>query len=604
MEVQLIAKIQNEEKIIAAGSRSTREKVSIERILNKLSLNDAKFFDNFIVNKLGHDSITEFAFYIFSISGVSRVLTHQLVRHRIASYLQMSSREVDLDDIEFTIPKSIIDNDAEKLFLETVNKNKEIYSKLINEYHIPREDARYLIPSGIQTNIVIGMNARTLINFLRLRLCRKAQWEIRELAEKLRAILKEEAPIIFLNAEKPCVADGTIYITSGDNYIHAINNDGSLKWKFDCKDPLFSSPVINENGIIFFGNHGLHALYPNGTEYWNYPTGNTYCDPAIGHDGSIYIGSTNTYFYALFPNGTLKWKYKTGDEIHSHPSIGEDGTIYFGSNDEYFYALFPNGTLKWKYKINGNLYASAAIGNDGTIYCPDHDLYAFNSDGTVKWIFDFGDTLGVTHSSPTISNEGIIYIGVATQGVQGGYIFSINPDGTERWSKKIADYTLASSPSIGEDGTVYIGSSWHESISGNFYGIIYAIGKGNNQPDKPTINGPTSGKIDNSYTYSISSTDEDNDQIYYYIDWGDGSSTGWKGPYNSGQTTSESHIWTSQGSYTIRAKAKDESGDESDWGTLEITMPKGKNFNYAIERFLENHPILYQLLSKITTNKQ
>ena len=371
-------------------------------------------------------------------------------------------------------------------------------------------------------------------------------------------------------------ADGTIYFTCLDEHLFALKSDGTLKWKFDSEGPIICSPVIDENGIVYFGNHGIHAIYSNGTEYWNYPVGNTYCDPAIGYDGSVYIGSTNTYFYAFYPNGTLQWRFKTGDEIHSHPSIGLDGTIYIGSNDGYLYALHPNGTLYWKYKINGNLYASAAIGADGTIYCPDHDLYAFYPDGTVKWQFDFGENIGVGHSSPAISKEGIIYIGAYEQGRNSGYIFAINPDGAERWQRKITTYFTRSSPTIGRDGTVYIGSTWHEYINNNFYGIMYAFGEGNNPPNPPMLTGPNTGKIRTEYTYTVSTIDLDDEHVSYYIDWGDGTNTGWTTLYPSGSEKSFTHEWNSKGTYTIKAKAKDERGMESDWTSLEVSMPKTK----------------------------
>jgi outer membrane protein assembly factor BamB len=404
--------------------------------------------------------------------------------------------------------------------------------------------------------------------------------------------------------------DGTVYIGSYDAKIYAFNPDGTVIWKRSTGGSISSSPVIAQDGTIYFGTMGntvdgckLLAINSDGSIKWTYQAGyRITSDPAIGSDGTIYFGSLDTYFYAINPNGSLKWRYKTGDEIHSHPSIGPDGTIYFGSNDYYFYALNPNGSLKWRYNINNWLYNSAAIDNNGIIYAPGKELFAFYPDGSIKWKFDFEEDY-LASSSPAISADNTIYIGFSAYLSKGGYIVAINPDGKEQWKVKIANRSAESSPSISTDGTVYIGSASHEDPNQSL-GYLYAIGKGNNPPNKPTINGPTSGQTGNSYSYSISSTDEDNDQLYYYIDWGDGTNTGWKGPYNSGQTTSESHIWTSQRSYIIKAKAKDKQGLESEWSTLKVTMPKGKNLNYAIERFIDNHPIIYQLLYKITTNMQ
>lgn len=208
VEVKLIGKVPNAEKIIAAGSRGTRIKTPAYMLLDKIDKKEAESIDHHIVNLLGHDAITEFSFYIFSVTGISRVLTHQLVRHRIASYLQMSSRAVSMENSNYIIPETIKNQDkANKLFIETVRKNNEVYKKLVDKFKVPKEDARYLIPSGVQTNIIMGMNVRSLMNFFKLRLCRCAQWEIRDLAEKIRDIVKKESPVLFLKAEKPCVID-------------------------------------------------------------------------------------------------------------------------------------------------------------------------------------------------------------------------------------------------------------------------------------------------------------------------------------------------------------------------------------------------------------
>jgi hypothetical protein len=96
-------------------------------------------------------------------------------------------------------------------------------------------------------------------------------------------------------------------------------------------------------------------------------------------DGTIYIGSSDTYLYAINPDGTLKWSYQTGNEIRSSPAIGADGTIYVGSFDNYLYAIKPYGSLKWKSLTNGSVYCSPVIGTDGTLYIGSNDgyLYAF-----------------------------------------------------------------------------------------------------------------------------------------------------------------------------------------------------------------------------------
>ena len=113
----------------------------------------------------------------------------------------------------------------------------------------------------------------------------------------------------------------------------------------------------------------------------------------------------------------------------------------------------------------------------------------------------------------------------------------------------------------------------------------------------PALSGPSSGKPMISYTFSASSTDPNSDQIYYWFDWDDGSNSGWLGPYNSGQTSTTSHIWSSQGTYSVKVKAKDTKGSESVWSDpLSINLPKNKIFNNEIIKFFENHPRILPIL--------
>jgi len=118
------------------------------------------------------------------------------------------------------------------------------------------------------------------------------------------------------------------------------------------------------------------------------------------------------------------------------------------------------------------------------------------------------------------------------------------------------------------------------------------------KPNKPTIAGPTQGKVGVSYIYSSSTTDPDGDDVYYWFDWGDGSNTGWIGPVKSGESWSVSHSWTTQGDYAVRVKAKDQHGVESEWSDpLIVTMPKSKIINHRfMDRLLELLPFLGNLL--------
>ena len=132
------------------------------------------------------------------------------------------------------------------------------------------------------------------------------------------------------------------------------------------------------------------------------------------------------------------------------------------------------------------------------------------------------------------------------------------------------------------------------------FGTVYAFGKKNEPPSIPTINGAINGKAGKSYDYTFKSTDPEGDEIYYFIYWGDGTMEPWNGPHSSGDEVIISHTWEEKGTYNISAKAKDSYGSESDWGLLEVTMPKNQiSTNIPIFSYLEKVAHRFPLLGKI-----
>ena len=152
-----------------------------------------------------HDSILEHWSATFAIEGISRACSHQLVRHRLASYSQQSQRYVNMDGFDFVTPESISNasDDVYNEYLSLMDALDKIYRSFV-ERGIPEEDARYILPNACCTNIVVTMNARALRHFLGMRLCKRAQWEIRELAERMLELLKEECPEIFEEIGPQC----------------------------------------------------------------------------------------------------------------------------------------------------------------------------------------------------------------------------------------------------------------------------------------------------------------------------------------------------------------------------------------------------------------
>lgn len=161
------------------------------------------------VTGYGHSSVIEHASFTFSVEDVSRAMTHQLVRHRVASYTQQSQRYVTYDTIEkYVTPPNIASNaEAKKVFDETLEKISETYQKLL-KMGIPKEDARFILPNAAKTNIMVTMNARELRHFFNLRCCARAQWEIREVATEMLKQAKKAAPALFENCGPSCVELG------------------------------------------------------------------------------------------------------------------------------------------------------------------------------------------------------------------------------------------------------------------------------------------------------------------------------------------------------------------------------------------------------------
>jgi thymidylate synthase (FAD) len=194
MEVKLIAYTPEPDRVCAAAAKLTHSKLAGEKLVEQMSEEEmSRLLGN--VMKLGHTSVIEHASFTFSISGISRACSHQLVRHRIASYSQQSQRYVKAGD--FVLPPKVEENEeAKRIFEEALQKCSETYQRLM-DMGIPKEDARYIMPNATKTNIIVTMNARSLINFFSLRLEKDAQWEIRKLAKKMLEEAYRVAPAIF-----------------------------------------------------------------------------------------------------------------------------------------------------------------------------------------------------------------------------------------------------------------------------------------------------------------------------------------------------------------------------------------------------------------------
>lgn len=206
LSVFLIAHTPDPERVVAAAARLCYSQVGATELLSGLT--DAEVLQRLDhLAESGHESPIEHATFTFAVEGVSRALTHQLVRHRLASYSQQSQRYVRENQFDFVLPPSIAARpETRDLFLQTMAELREAYGRLAAL--VPREDARYVLPNACESKIVLTMNARSLKNFFELRCCTRAQWEIRALAQAMLAEVRKVAPNLFRLAGPTCETRG------------------------------------------------------------------------------------------------------------------------------------------------------------------------------------------------------------------------------------------------------------------------------------------------------------------------------------------------------------------------------------------------------------
>ncbi len=228
MKVKLVSHTPEPEKLVAMAAKLCYSAVGTDEISEGLTPEAAEKFLGFLVD-VGHESPVEHVSFTFAVEGVSRALTHQLVRHRIASYSQQSQRYVKLDAFEFIVPPAIEEIPlAKAYFEEAMAQDQETYDKLVEILEksafqrfttegMPEkqarkaaekaaiEDARYVFPNACETKVLFTMNARTLLHFFRQRCCNRAQWEIRDMADRMLIEVKKTAPILFAKAGPGCL---------------------------------------------------------------------------------------------------------------------------------------------------------------------------------------------------------------------------------------------------------------------------------------------------------------------------------------------------------------------------------------------------------------
>jgi thymidylate synthase (FAD) len=203
----LISYTQDPERTVAAACRLCYSASDIDAIREAIDDQSAARMIGKVL-KLGHLSVLEHASFSFAIEGISRACSHQLVRHRIASFSQQSQRYVKMSECEFMLPPTIQSRpEAVERFNGLMDDLQAEYDALLED-GIAAEDARYVLPNAAETKVIMTANARSLLNFFELRLCTRAQWEIRELAGLMLERVRQVAPNIFKNAGPTCDTKG------------------------------------------------------------------------------------------------------------------------------------------------------------------------------------------------------------------------------------------------------------------------------------------------------------------------------------------------------------------------------------------------------------
>lgn len=210
LHVNLLRHTLSPEEVVALGARLCYSRATIDDLTERVEKKDQTSFASRIL-AMGHDSVLEHASFTFAVEGVSRVLLAQLTRHRLASFSVQSQRYVSYENgFNYIIPPKIaaLGEDAVDEYRREMEQMHEWYiawQKRLEKGEGGNEDARFVLPSACETRLMVTMNVRELRHFFSLRMCNRAQWEIRALATEMHRLCMEIAPVLFADAGPGCL---------------------------------------------------------------------------------------------------------------------------------------------------------------------------------------------------------------------------------------------------------------------------------------------------------------------------------------------------------------------------------------------------------------
>lgn len=212
LKVILLEHTPNPENVVAMAAKLCYSQSDVDGLRGKILAKDQKDFVEKLVS-IGHMSPVEHISFTFGIEGVSRACTHQLVRHRMASYSQQSQRYVKETEFDYVVPPTVKnDKKLTASFNKYMKQAQKAYDEIMKGLaeqgitgETAQQDARFLLPNAAETKIVVTMNARELLHFFRVRCCNRAQWEIRAMATEMLREVRNVAPVIFKGAGPGCL---------------------------------------------------------------------------------------------------------------------------------------------------------------------------------------------------------------------------------------------------------------------------------------------------------------------------------------------------------------------------------------------------------------
>lgn len=409
-------------------------------------------------------------------------------------------------------------------------------------------------------------------------------------------------------SSSPAIVNSRIYVGSGDGKVYCLNSDTGIKiWEYATSGIVSSSPSI-ANSKVYVGSwdNKMYCLNAStGMKIWDYTTGDSlWSSPAVANS-KVYFGSRDNKVYCLNADtGAMIWQYTTGDSVSSSPTVAS-GKVYVGSYDHNVYCLNADTGIKiWEYTTGSSIDSSAVVANHKVyVASDDNKMYCFYN-GIVRPTVITNKSTDIGDTTTTLNGH-LDHMGGATScsvrfqyGLTTSYGSITSPETMTypgSFYKSITNLT---------PGTIYHYRAVAENIAGMSFGVDIQFtttgGAENHPPNTPTITGETNGQIQTSYDYTIQTTDPDQDEVKYQIDWGDSTITT-TGLNESGEEIVIAHIWNLEGTFSVKVKAIDENNEESNWAMLTVTMPC--SYNKPILKFLEllfqRYPNAFPLLQQL-----